>query len=451
MKMSDRFCRMFVVLLIGVVASSALAAEKPTSPQKTCVTEECHADYSKRTFVHTPVGLGDCKSCHKAVKPEEHTWRVLEGKDLCENCHLEQAAKKNVHDPLKTGDCVQCHDPHSSEVKALLKKKSVAELCRSCHPLVEQAEFLHGPTAVGECSVCHSTHSSDYESLLTMEPLQLCISCHIVTKSELEKFEFIHEPAKGDCAGCHDPHGADNWQMLRTSAPDMCYPCHEDIKKIADTSKHKHNVVSTEDGCLMCHTPHASTVKFILKSDPTTLCMTCHDKAVGIGTDEVLGAFTAEIENKKYLHGPVKEKDCSGCHVSHGSEHFRLLAKEYPPVFYAPFAEENYDLCFGCHPKTLVRTARTDDLTNFRNGNLNLHFLHVNKERRGRTCRACHHTHASNLPKHIRESVPYGAWTLPVGFSKTETGGTCSPGCHLPKDYDRETAVNYSARPTAKP
>jgi predicted CXXCH cytochrome family protein len=171
--------------------------------------------------------------------------------------------------------------------------------------------------------------------------------------------------------------------------------------------------------------------------------MTCHDKPVVISKDEVLGAFTAEIENKKFLHGPIAEKDCEGCHISHGSDHFRLLTKEYPPQFYSPFSEENYELCFSCHSESMVLTKETSDLTDFRNGDLNLHFLHVNKERRGRTCRACHETHASNLPWHIRKSVPYGWWDLPIQFEKTETGGGCKPGCHLPSAYDRQTPVVY--------
>ncbi|KKK92157.1 hypothetical protein LCGC14_2705730, partial [marine sediment metagenome] len=127
------------------------------------------------------------------------------------------------------------------------------------------------------------------------------------------------------------------------------------------------------------------------------------------------------------------------------SEHFRLLKEEYPPQFYAPFAEENYELCFTCHQKTLVLSKKTSNLTDFRNGNRNLHFLHVNKERRGRTCRSCHQTHASNLPKHIRASVPYGRWDLPIQFEKTETGGSCRPGCHAAKPYDRKKAVDYKA------
>ena len=123
------------------------------------------------------------------------------------------------------------------------------------------------------------------------------------------------------------------------------------------------------------------------------------------------------------------------------------LAKEYPSQFYAPFQKENYELCFGCHSEDLVLTKETSDLTDFRNGDLNLHYLHVNKERRGRTCRSCHATHASNLPNHVRESVPYGTWSLPIGFNKKSSGGSCTPGCHLPKDYDRKNPVDYSAWP----
>jgi predicted CXXCH cytochrome family protein len=435
-----------VVVLICVLISNGLAVEKPTSLQKTCVTEECHADYAKKAYVHGPVGLGDCKACHKPLKPEEHTWQfVRKDRDLCEYCHLEQTTKKNIHEPLKTGDCMQCHDPHSSDNKFLITEKTIASLCDNCHNITEGFQFLHGPTAVGECTVCHESHSSDLKDLLVSEHSQLCFSCHVVTQDELKKYEFIHEPAKNDCIGCHNPHGASNSTMIKDFAPYLCYTCHKDIQNVAENSMYQHSVVADIDGCMHCHTPHASTVKFLLKKDAMSLCITCHDKAHKIGNDEVLPAFTKELEDKKFLHGPVAQNDCSGCHITHGSKYFKLLAKEYPPIFYAPFSEENYELCFSCHAKTLVLTEKTENLTDFRNGDLNLHFLHVNKERRGRTCRACHQTHASNLPKHIRESVPYGKWELPVGFTKTETGGGCISGCHLPKDYDRKKPVDYPA------
>ena len=118
--------------------------------------------------------------------------------------------------------------------------------------------------------------------------------------------------------------------------------------------------------------------------------------------------------------------------------------------FYAPFHVEDYALCFSCHSQDLVLTKETSNLTDFRNGDLNLHYLHVNKPQRGRTCRSCHATHASNLPKHIRESVPFGTWSLPIEFKKTQTGGSCAPGCHLPKKYDRNDPVDYSALPAEK-
>ncbi len=447
MRMQKKIGIVLCAMLVGYLGacSAAFGVEKPTTTQKTCVTGECHADYGEKTHVHGPVGLGNCQACHTEDSAAEHTYSFArEGKDLCEYCHLDQAAKKHVHEPLKDGNCLDCHDPHSSDSEFLVKADSVAELCETCHQVTANMKFLHGPTAVGQCSICHSPHSSDYPRLLTMSMSELCVSCHIVTKDELEKFEFVHEPVKGDCVGCHDPHGAGNAKMVKDFAPFLCYKCHKDIQKVAENSEYQHSIVSDFDGCNHCHTPHASTVPFLLKEDSASLCMSCHDKPQGISQDEVLPAFTDELKDKKYLHGPVADKDCSGCHTAHGSKYFKLLAKEYPPVFYAPFDEKNYELCFGCHPKTLVEVEKTEDLTDFRNGDLNLHYTHVHKERRGRTCRACHETHASNLPKHIRKSVPYGAWELPVGFSKTSTGGSCKSGCHVVKQYDRENAVDNS-------
>jgi len=438
-----RWCYAMGATLALSLTAAAPAVDKPTSAQKTCVTTECHADYAKKPFVHGPVSLGDCKSCHEEVDAKAHTYKLTrQGRDLCEYCHLDQTTRKNIHEPLKTGKCTDCHDPHSSENKALIHGKTIAELCAKCHETVKDVQFPHGPVAVGECTICHASHSADRAKLLVDEPTNLCFSCHTVTKNELSQFEFVHEPAKNDCIGCHNPHGAANPKMLKADAPDLCYPCHKDIQKVAQTSKHKHTAVTEKGGCLHCHTPHASTVQFILKDAPMSLCETCHNEPVKTENGPPVPSFTAQIKDKKFLHGPVAQKDCTGCHATHGSDHFRLLAKDYPQAFYAPFSPGKYALCFSCHPESLVLTARTSELTDFRNGEMNLHYVHVNKQR-GRTCRSCHATHASNLPKHIRESVPYGVWNLPIQFQKTETGGGCRPGCHQPFTYDRKTPATY--------
>ena len=439
---SKAFCVSCAILFVGMFAASAPAVEKPTSPQKTCVTKECHADYAKKAFVHGPVQTGDCDTCHKPADESKHTWKlVAEGNKLCTDCHSEQLAKKNVHEPLKSGDCTQCHNPHSSNAKFLLTEKTVSELCQGCHQVAKGLKFMHGPLAAGDCTICHQAHSSDHDNLLNKEPAELCFSCHTTTKSELSKFEFVHEPAKDSCTECHSGHGADNAMLIKGQIPQLCFSCHKDIQKTASDAKVKHLAVTEQGACMNCHTPHASTIKYGLKADPATLCLSCHNKPVGISKDETLPSFSTQIENKKFMHGPIAQKNCHGCHTSHGSDHFRLLVKGYPAQFYAPFSISNYELCFSCHPQSLVLNKNTPDFTNFRNGELNLHFIHVNKPEKGRTCRSCHATHASDLPKHIRETVPFGTWNLPVSFEKTDNGGSCKPGCHLPAGYDRVSPV----------
>ena len=447
MKMIDKS----VALLICALVSGGLAVERPTGPQKTCITAECHTEYGKMAEVHGPVALGDCKSCHKPLNEQEHTYKLArEGADLCHYCHLDQTAGKHLHNPLQgDGGCIQCHDPHGSDFKFFLSSRTVAESCRECHEVAKDMKFLHGPLAAGECTVCHDPHGSDYENLLATEPNDFCFSCHVVTQNELKQFEFVHEPARGACTGCHDSHGANNAQLLVEDAPKLCYSCHEDIQTMAETSKYKHSAVTEPGGCLSCHTPHASTVRRGLKASPMELCLKCHDKEIKVDKNKAIGSFAAQIKDKQFLHGPVAEKDCEGCHVTHGSEYFHLLAKDYPEQYYAPFSIDNYALCFSCHSESIVLTRETTDLTDFRNGTTNLHFLHINQENRGRTCRSCHATHASNQPRHIRRSVPYGKWELPVGFTKLETGGACESGCHLPYTYDRENPVDNKKPPAS--
>jgi predicted CXXCH cytochrome family protein len=64
--------------------------------------------------------------------------------------------------------------------------------------------------------------------------------------------------------------------------------------------------------------------------------------------------------------------------------------------------------------------------------------VHVN-QRKGRTCRACHEVHASKRPFHIRDALPFGdaGWMLKINYKQTTDGGTCSPGCHETRTYDR--------------
>ncbi len=196
-------------------------------------------------------------------------------------------------------------------------------------------------------------------------------------------------------------------------------------------------------GCAACHTSHASQFAFQLRASPTDLCLSCHNREmVDPETKSRVANVADEILKSKFKHGPVRTGDCQGCHFSHSAQHANLLHEEYPARFYEKFSEEGYALCFQCHEKTLVQDERTTTLTRFRDGDRNLHFLHVNREK-GRTCRACHEVHGSDLPSHIRKSVPFGSsgWLLPMNFQKTPQGGSCSPGCHKPFSYDNGGAT----------
>ena len=158
--------------------------------------------------------------------------------------------------------------------------------------------------------------------------------------------------------------------------------------------------------------------------------------------------YAALVEGSEFPHGPVADGDCVACHDPHASPNFRVLKERYPRRYYAPFSFRSYGLCFTCHDKPFILNEETDWLTGFRDGHRNLHFLHVNRKEKGRKCTNCHDIHASIKPKHIRETSVFGTWEMELLFEKTETGGSCDPGCHEQRSYDRDNRVNKDWKPT---
>jgi predicted CXXCH cytochrome family protein len=166
-------------------------------------------------------------------------------------------------------------------------------------------------------------------------------------------------------------------------------------------------------------------------------CLRCHEEPIELPSGRTIPSVRHQIEGKAHVHGPLAQGNCTACHEPHASDHWRLLKDEYPSEFYAPFTEERYHLCFQCHDDALVLAAENRFATGFRDGNRNLHSVHVRREDKGRSCRACHEMHASDLPFQLRESVPFGQWELPIQFEQLENGGRCTPGCHAIATYDR--------------
>ena len=433
-----------LLLLIGVAFPSregaAQAAPVPEGGEaiiaKGCVTAECHGEYGQGLSVHQPVKEGDCVTCHRPVEGEEHAFVEItraQTSALCANCH-EASVPDQEHFPYRTGLCTVCHDPHQSDQPTLFTMKNDGALCFQCHDRdhIFPARQQHGPAAVGGCTLCHNPHGSDEKQFLKASRTDLCRSCHESVAGHIDDSTVTHPPVMQACPNCHSPHGTDHGAHLLDAVPDLCYRCHEDIRLRTQESAVMHGAINEPRSCLNCHDPHGAQLPKLLAKQPMSLCLDCHDKPRGalIGIGDHLRAYPDH-------HGPIRQGACPECHNPHGSDNFRMLVRSYPDSFYTKsFSMDAFALCVGCHEQERFLEQYTTEFTNFRQGERNLHFVHVNRERKGRTCKACHDVHASEHPFHIRDSVPFGIWNLPINYERLPSGGRCSPGCHVSREYD---------------
>jgi len=441
-------------LLVGAPQIRASAAEPPATidPTASCSTGECHGDVGDHAHSHWPnfTGPGQCQKCHEPQE-DRHEFTLKDTPDLCIGCHKEIAAKiksaKTVHDPAE--DCTDCHAPHGGESAALLLEVETGDdlkpLCFGCHDseMVEGA-FAHGPAEQGECNICHDPHASPNESLLLARGVELCGECHDEIADLVRESKHVHSPVEDGCTECHNPHSGPSPFMLPAKGAEFCNQCHDDIVEEARTATVDHAPVLDESGCLHCHSPHASNFESNLLEGQPDLCLGCHNKPIESGGATLIN-MQALLQQNKEWHGPIRKDGCVACHKPHGSENFRLLKAAFPAKLYANFDQDEYALCFSCHEDLAITVERTRTLTNFRDGDRNLHFLHVDRPKRGRTCRVCHDLHASSNPLQIRDRIQFGKWLMPIHFEKSETGGSCHPGCHSIKLYDRD-AEDYAEK-----
>ena len=305
----------------------------------------------------------------------------------------------------------------------------------------DEAVSAHAPYLAGQCGMCHdsSVPADDSPGEITQDVAELCATCHYDIDQEIHQSSVAHAPAMMDCTACHNPHNSPAASLLVEKEPkNLCLGCHGEIQQTISEAAVQHDAVIDDAACLNCHNPHASDIQHLLNQLPFDLCVSCHSNDQPETDGRVRTNFSQLLEENPYHHGPVEGKDCSACHLTHGSQHHNLLVDEYPESFYAPYEPDNYALCYRCHNEENMADPETTTTTRFRDGSRNLHYLHVNKPDRGRTCRACHEVHASENPHQIREAVPFGprGWMLPVNFTKTDTGGSCARTCHQTETYD---------------
>jgi predicted CXXCH cytochrome family protein len=452
-----------LVCLLVLVTSGARAAMPTTKavvkPDHAvdpagCVTAECHASVKAYAAIHAPITMNACDNCHKLVDVATHKYEVRrQGAELCTYCHeFNVTGVPVVHMPVAKGECLGCHNPHGGVDRRLTREQSTAELCARCHDSVTKGrEHVHDPVTKGQCDSCHVSHASRFPKLLYAEGDALCLSCHTQLATAMAESRSRHEAMKEGCGRCHEAHASQFAKALKQPIVELCTGCHEheNVKQVATTAKYKHTVVTAaERACMTCHTAHNSNLVALLADLPIKLCMNCHDAKINTDRGTVIAALPELKDPESIKHGPVNDGQCAGCHQSHGSDQQWLLVRANSDALYQAMAPDNYKLCFSCHDARLGEEERTASATHFRNGDLNLHYIHVNRGNRGRNCRVCHSTHASRSAQHVNDTVQYGKWQMPIGFRKTETGGTCVTGCHTEYPYDR---VHATTRPTTRP
>ncbi len=396
-----------------------------------CLTS-CHQDVDPEEFSqkypHVPVdSYGSCDLCHRL----ENALGILgvgniDRAEVCVDCHAGKTASRYVHGPVGTGECGDCHKAHGSKYPRMLFENK-EEVCYYCHPDDDfvQRKFIHDPLAKGNCVKCHDPHGSEEKFFMRKPTLEICLECH--GQFKFPEDEYVHGPvAGGDCDACHDPHSADNASLLRKEGNALCFICHSE-SIIAKKNVHQpliENGSNHKTSCLICHTPHQSRSKFKLRTGPDKLCFTadCHDDQ------------QADF-SKPYKHGPMRDADCSTCHSPHSSNGNFLLKFDYPKEKNNKFTESLYELCFQCHLRSLVTEKLTTEKTNFRNGNKNLHYVHV--VQKGRNCDLCHDIHSSNNELLVREFDMYPKDSLAkANINKfklvvNSNGGTCEQNnCH---------------------
>jgi len=145
-----------------------------------------------------------------------------------------------------------------------------------------------------------------------------------------------------------------------------------------------------------------------VKDRTSRLCYECHN----------------DQYREKSVHPPILDNDCLGCHTPHSSAHGNLLK--------APLGH----LCFQCHKRALVDDEKTVVATGFRDGNINLHYLHARKH--ALACLACHHAHSGSQDHLIRAVGGSGSSKVTLTYQAAPTGGSCTTSCHDGAGYVRK-------------
>ncbi len=144
---------------------------------------------------------------------------------------------------------------------------------------------------------------------------------------------------------------ADKFKLKPGARGTLCLECHT-----AFSAKMQEKYIHTplvEGECSGCHNPHTSNHGMLMETDADSICYRCHDSVVP--------------DNSVSSHAIVAEGQCVTCHDPHASANPANLVRG------------GRDLCFGCHKELGAKIAANK-------------FGHTPVEQ---DCMECHTPHAS--------------------------------------------------------
>lgn len=311
-----------------------------------------------------------------------------------------------------------------------------------CHNVQgTSGEPQHPPYREGHCLACHEDHATS--SSRRLKPLNnaLCLACHTGMALTSDGLKLAHPPGGQLCLDCHNPHQSRQRNLLRDKGQLLiCARCHADFLSAAAKLPYRHHYLDPKTECGSCHYAHRRPAEHYIRENVSETCLTCHDLPIHAG-DRVLDNVAEQINRAPVVHGAVTQGACTACHTPHGSRQPSLLKAGYPAGGYEVYESGQYALCWQCHPKALAESPRGESATTFRNGDDNLHWLHVGRLKHGRACHLCHAAHASEVPHLLRETVTFGQWRAPLKYKALADGGSCQTPCHRERTYSRLQAV----------
>jgi predicted CXXCH cytochrome family protein len=212
--------RLLVCLVLSGILSVQLsyAGAHPARVDEHSNCLDCHSDRATGDYVH-PAVKGGCVSCHKIENRDEASYVGVQPKesDGCRECHRSDPVQ-HPHFPYASGMCTRCHNPHASRFPGLLRTK-VNDVCLDCHLQSK------------------SKHASRY-----VPTIELTDDHRIGHPYARHPVSGSPDPLSGQemsCISCHLPHGGNKLHQLKmgaeipedalnqnTEVRDMCEKCH---------------------------------------------------------------------------------------------------------------------------------------------------------------------------------------------------------------------------------